>query len=119
MIDEERRGQLRRRALCATAWAQILDDCIGFLTATAKQWLGSDPPAASVPATCRRAGRPFPDTCDFTWGCNAELLRFDTNSLRPHFEREVPVIELCRVLRRAGSSRNKRVLENSINQHVL
>ncbi len=87
VIDEGLRGgcEAVSIAIGAFAWAQILDDCIGFLTATAKH--GSATILRRLGARNLQArGQTIPGYFEPAWGCNAELLRFDTNSLNPRFE---------------------------------
>lgn len=72
-------------ALAAFALARMIGNCIGLLTATVKN--GSS-------AILRRLGgrhleidgKAIPEYFEPAWGCNAELLRFYTNSLNPRFE---------------------------------
>jgi hypothetical protein len=87
VIDEDLRGSCEAVSIAigAFAWAQILDDCIGFLTATAKH--GSATILRRLGARNLQAhGQTIPGYFEPAWGCNAELLRFDTNSLNPRFE---------------------------------
>jgi hypothetical protein len=87
VIDEDLRGSCEAVSIAigALAWAQILDDCIGFLTATAKH--GSATILRRLGARHLQAhGQTIPEYFEPAWGCKAELLRFDTNSLNPRFE---------------------------------
>jgi hypothetical protein len=87
VIDEDLRGSCEAVSIAigALAWAQILNDCIGFLTATAKH--GSATILRRLGARSLQAhGQAIPGYFEPAWGCNAELLRFDTNSLNPRFE---------------------------------
>jgi hypothetical protein len=87
VIDEELRGtrEAVSMAISAFAWAQVLGDCIGYLTATVKN---------SSSAILRRLGGRNLQNADTTiprffepsWGCDMELLRFDTKSLNPRFD---------------------------------
>ena len=124
VIDEERRGSCEAVSIAirALAWAQILDDCIGFLTATAKH--GSAAILRRLGARNLQArGQTIPGYFEPAWGCNAELLRFDTNSLNPRFEPAL-VSARCQLSTSVVfsaepvHSRNKRALDNSVNQHV-
>jgi len=86
VVDESLRGTgaAVSIALSAFAWAQLLGGCIGFLTATVEH--GSS-------AILRRlgghrlesGGEAIPRHFEPAWGCNMEVLRFDTNSLSPRF----------------------------------
>jgi hypothetical protein len=72
-------------ALSAFAWAQTLGDCIGFLTATVKH--GSSTILRRLGSrNLQTEGKTIPGYFEPAWGCDAELLRFDTNSLNPRFE---------------------------------
>jgi hypothetical protein len=87
VIDEDLRGSCEAVSIAigAFAWAQILDDCIGFLTATSKH--GSATILRRLGARNLQAhGQAIPGYFEKAWGCNAELLRFDTNSFNPRFE---------------------------------
>jgi hypothetical protein len=71
-------------ALGAFAWAQLLGDCIAFVTATVQH---------RSSAILRRLGgrslevrgEVIPHHFEPDWGCDMELLRFDTYSLNPRF----------------------------------
>jgi hypothetical protein len=87
VIDEDLRGSCEAVSIAigTFAWTQILDDCIGFLTATARH--GSATMLRRLGARNLQAhGQTIPGYFEPAWGCNAELLRFDTNSLNPRFE---------------------------------
>lgn len=87
VVDQDLRGtrDAVSIALGAFAWAQILGDCVGFLTATVKN--GSSAILRRLGGRNLQAGgKPIPRYFEPAWGCNAELLRFDTNSLNPRFE---------------------------------
>jgi hypothetical protein len=87
VVDADLRGTREAFSLAigAFALARILGGCMGFLTATEKN--GSS-------AMLRRLGGSdlkchdiaIPGYFEPAWGCNMELLRFDTNSLNPRFE---------------------------------
>jgi hypothetical protein len=124
VIDEDLRGgrEAVSIALGALAWAQILDDCIGFLTATAKN--GSAAILRRLGASHLQAhGQTIPGYFEPAWGCNAELLRFDTNSLSPRFEAAM-VSARCQLSNSLVFSaesvhpRDEQVLPNSTNQQV-
>ena len=71
-------------AIGAFAWAQILGQCHGFLTATVKH--GSSSILRRLGGRRLQTGdRTIPGYFEPAWGCNVELLRFDTNSLNPRF----------------------------------
>ena len=119
VIDEDLRGgcEAFSIAIGAFAWAQILDDCIGFLTATAKH--GSATILRRLGARNLQAhGQTIPGFFEPAWGCNAELLRFDTDSLNPRFE--AALISARRQLStslvfsaQSAPPRNKQVFPNS------
>lgn len=87
VVDKSLRGTRAavNLALGTFALARLLGDCVGFLTATVEH-------ASS--AILRRlggrglvaGGRAIPGHFEPSWGCNMELLRFDTASLNPRFE---------------------------------
>jgi hypothetical protein len=78
-------------ALGAFAWAKILGNCIGFLTATVKH--GSSAILRRLGGRIlQTAGRIIPRYFEPAWGCEAELLRFDTNSLNPRFESQLSAL---------------------------
>jgi hypothetical protein len=124
VIDEDLRGSCEAVSIAirALAWAQILDDCVGFLTATARH--GSAAMLRRLGARNLQArGQTIPGYFEPAWGCNAELLRFDTNSLNPRFEAAL-VSARCQLSTSLVFSDepahpgNKRVLPNSINPQV-
>jgi hypothetical protein len=87
VVDADLRGTREAFSLAigAFALAEMLGDCVGFLTATTKN--GSS-------AMLRRLGgsrlksrdAEIPGYFEPAWGCDMELLRFDTDSLNPRFE---------------------------------
>jgi len=87
VIEENLRGtsEAVSIALSAFAWARILGDCVGFLTATVKH---------RSAAILRRlgacqlevGGTTIPAYFDPAWGCDMELLRFDTDSLNHKYD---------------------------------
>jgi len=86
VVDECVRGTCEAvyLAIAAFAWAQILGDCIGFLTATEKH--GSSTILRRLGGrSLESEGQTIPRYFEPKWGCNAELLRFDTNSLDSRF----------------------------------
>jgi hypothetical protein len=87
VIDESLRGtrEAVSMAIAAFAWAQILGDCIGYLTATVKNH-SSGILRRLGGRNLEAAGRAIPRFFEPDWGCDMELLRFDTNSLNPRFE---------------------------------
>lgn len=98
VVDKHLRGtpEAISIAVAAFAWAQILGDSIGFLTATEKH--GSATILRRLGGRKLEArGRTIPGYFEPAWGCNAELLRFDTNSLNPHF-RSALALARCRLL---------------------
>jgi hypothetical protein len=123
-VDEDMRGSCEAVSIAigALAWAQTLDDCIGFLTATAKH--GSAAILRRLGARNLQAhGQTIPGYFEPAWGCNAELLRFDTNSLNPRFEAAL-VSARCQLSTSLVFSaalvhpRNKQVFQNSTNPQV-
>jgi hypothetical protein len=87
VVDEALRGTCEAvsLAISAFAWAQILGDCIGFLTATVKH--GSATILRRLGGRqLKTEGETIPGYFEPAWGCNMELLHFDTNSLNPRFE---------------------------------
>jgi hypothetical protein len=87
VVDEDLRGSREAVliALNAFAWAQILGDCIGYLTATVKH--GSSTILHRLGGRhLQTEGKSIPRFFEPAWGCDMELLRFDTNSLNPRFE---------------------------------
>jgi hypothetical protein len=87
VVDEDLRGTCEAVALAigAFAWAQILGGCIGFLTATVKN--GSATILRRLGGRNLQAGgETIPRYFEPAWGCNAELLQFDTTSLNPRFD---------------------------------
>jgi hypothetical protein len=87
VVDEDLRGTCEAIsiALSAFAWAQILGDCVGFVTATVKH--GSSAILRRLGGRSLQArGQTIPKYFESAWGCDAELLRFDTNSLNPRYE---------------------------------
>jgi hypothetical protein len=87
VVDEDLRGtcQAVSVAISTFAWAQILGDCIGFLTATVNH--GSSRMLRRLGGRNLQAGgKTVPRYFDPAWGCNMELLRFDTESLNPRYE---------------------------------
>ena len=87
VVDEDLRGTCEAVSVAITtfAWAQILGDCIGFLTATVNH--GSSKMLRRLGGQNLEAGgKTVPRYFDPAWGCNMELLRFDTNSLNPRYE---------------------------------
>ena len=94
VVDEDLRGtrEAVSIALNAFAWAQILGDSIGYLTATVKH--GSATILHRLGGrNLETEGRTIPRFFEPAWGCDMELLRFDTNSLNPRFE---ATLELAR-----------------------
>jgi hypothetical protein len=94
VVDEDLRGtrEAVSIAINAFAWAQILGDCIGYLTATVKH--GSSTILHRLGGrNLETEGQPIPRFFEPAWGCDMELLRFDTNSLNPRFE---TTLELAR-----------------------
>jgi hypothetical protein len=72
-------------ALAAFAWAQILGDCIGFVTATVQH--GSAGILRRLGGRCLEfGGEVVPHHFEPDWGCDMELLRFDTDSLNPRYQ---------------------------------
>jgi len=87
VVDEDLRGtrEAVSIAINAFAWAQILGDCIGYLTATVKH--GSSTILHRLGGrNLQTGGQTIPRFFEPAWGCDMELLRFDTNSLNPRFE---------------------------------
>jgi hypothetical protein len=87
VVDESLRGtrEAVSIAMSAFAWAQILGGCVGFLTATVKH--GSSTMLRRLGGRSLQAGgQTIPAYFEPAWGCNVELLRFDTNSLAPRFD---------------------------------
>jgi hypothetical protein len=87
VVDEDLRGtrEAVSIALNAFAWSQILGDCIGYLTATVKH--GSSTILHRLGGRhLQTEGKTIPRFFEPAWGCDMELLRFDTNSLNPRFE---------------------------------
>ncbi len=87
VVDEDLRGTRESFsiALSAFAWCRILGDCVGFLTATVKN--GSSGILRRLGGCGLQAGgEVIPPFFEPAWGCNMELLRFDTNSLNPRFD---------------------------------
>jgi predicted GNAT family N-acyltransferase len=87
VVDEELRGTCEAVSIAIStfAWAQILGDCIGFLTATVKH-SSSKMLRRLGGRNLQAGGKTVPRFFDPAWGCNMELLRFDTGSLNPRFE---------------------------------
>lgn len=78
-------------ALGAFAWAKILGDCVGFLTATVKH--GSSTILRRLGGrNLQTAGKTIPRYFEPAWGCEAELLRFDTDSFNPRFESQLSAL---------------------------
>jgi hypothetical protein len=87
VVDESLRGTWGAFSIAigAFAWAQILGAGIAFVTATEKH--GSATILRRIGGRSLQArGQTIPRYFDPAWGCNAELLRFDTDSLNPRFE---------------------------------
>jgi|SRR5579863_1075742 len=87
VVDEDLRGTCEAVSIAinAFAWAQILGDCVGFVTATEKH--GSSTILRRLGGrNLETEGKTIPRYFEPAWGCNAELLRFETNSLNPRFE---------------------------------
>jgi hypothetical protein len=92
VVDNDMRGtwEAFSIAIGAFAWAQILGDCIGFLTATEKH--GSATILRRLGGRNLQArGQTVPRYFEAAWGCNAELLQFDTDSLSPRYEAALAV----------------------------
>jgi hypothetical protein len=86
VVDEDLRGtrEAVSIAINAFAWAQILGDCVGYLTATVKH--GSSTILHRLGGrNLETGGQTIPRFFEPAWGCDMELLRFDTNSLNPRF----------------------------------
>ena len=87
VVDESLRGTWGAFSIAIStfAWAQILGAGIAFVTATEKH--GSATILRRLGGRSLQArGQTIPRYFDPAWGCNAELLRFDTDSLNPRFE---------------------------------
>jgi hypothetical protein len=87
VVDEDLRGTLGAVSLAISAFAlaQVLGNCIGFMTATVKH--GSSTILRRLGGSNLRArGEAIPTFFEPEWGCDMELLRFDTSSLNPRFE---------------------------------
>jgi len=87
VMDEDLRGTRESfcLALSAFAWCRILGDCLGFLTATVRH--GSSGILRRLGGRgLQTGGEVIPACFEPAWGCNMELLRFDTNSLNPRFD---------------------------------
>lgn len=68
----------------ALAWAQLVGGCVGFMTATVRH--GSSSILRRLGgAPVNVDGKAVPPYFDPAYGCDMELLRFDSNSLNPRF----------------------------------
>lgn len=85
-LAEDLRGSTEALSIVvgALAWAQLVGGCVGFMTATVRHGsssilrrLGGSP--------VNLEGRPAPAYFDPAYGCDMELLRFDSNALNPRF----------------------------------
>lgn len=86
VVDADLRGKFEAISLVigAFALAQILGNCVGFMTATVKH--GSSTILRRLGGrNLHAAGDPIPPFFEPDWGCDMELLRFDTTSLNPRF----------------------------------
>jgi hypothetical protein len=87
VVDEDLRGTCEAVSIAigAFAWAQILGHCTGFVTATVKH--GSSAILRRLGGrSVQVRGQTIPRYFESAWDCDAELLRFDTNSLNPRYE---------------------------------
>jgi hypothetical protein len=72
-------------AVSAFAWTQIVGGCLGFITATVRH--GSSSILRRLGGVSLRSGElTLPTYFDPAYGCEMELLRFDSESLSPRFE---------------------------------
>jgi hypothetical protein len=86
VVDEDLRGTCDAVSIAIStfAWAQILGNCVGFLTATVNH--GSSAILRRLGGrTLQANGETIPRYFDPAWGCNMELLRFDTTSMNPKY----------------------------------
>jgi hypothetical protein len=74
-------------AVAAFAWARLLGECFGFLTATVKHCSATMLRRLGGTPLRTAAGTPVPEYWDERWGTGIEVLRFDTNSLDQRFHR--------------------------------
>lgn len=70
----------------ALAWAQLVGGCIGFMTATVRHGASSILRRLGG-APVSFAGSPAPPYFDPAYGCDMELLRFDSSELNPRFSK--------------------------------
>jgi hypothetical protein len=86
VIDESLRGTKEAVSIAINAFAlsQLLGDCIGYLTATVKNHSSTILHRLGG-RSLEAQGTPIPRFFEPAWGCDMELLRFDTNSLNPRF----------------------------------
>lgn len=81
-------------AIASFAWSQIAGGCLGFLTATVRH--GSSSILRRLGGAPLHAdGNTLPKYYDPGYGCDMELLRFDSRSLNPRFE---PLLEKARAM---------------------
>jgi hypothetical protein len=85
--NEQGSGEGVAIAVAAFAWARILGDCVGFLTATARNCSSKILRRLGGSSLRTPEGKAVPEYFDARWGTVIELLRFDTTSLAPRFNR--------------------------------
>jgi hypothetical protein len=88
-LDEDQQGSGGGVAIAvaAFAWARILGDCVGFLTATAKTCSSKILRRLGGSSLRTAEGHSVPGYFDSRWSTSIDLLRFDTTSLAPCFAR--------------------------------
>jgi hypothetical protein len=85
-LAEDLRGSTEALSIAigALAWAQLLGGCAAFMTATVRHGSSSFlRRMGGVPVEVE--GRPSPAYFDPDYGCEMELLRFDSQALNPRF----------------------------------
>jgi len=118
VVDEDLRGtrEALSIAISAFAWCRILGNCLGFLTATVRN--GSAGMLRRLGARgLPMGGAVIPACFEPAWGCNMELLRFDTSSLNPRFDNALCAAQLG-LLRSLVVSDEAPPLLGSMRRHV-